>query len=117
MLAKIDMEPGKRMNLLWTICKPTGKYCKVIMYGGSTYNLIYEEMVRKLGLQRLEHSTPYGISWFHDDHWVQIREQFLVNFRIGPYKDEVLCDVIEMSSCHILLGHKFYFDSFEGWRS
>ena len=76
----------------------------------STDNLLFEEMVRKLGLQRLKHPTPYGISWFQDDHWVQVREQYLVNFSIGPFKDGVLCDVEDMSASHVLLGRPWQFD-------
>ena len=70
MLAKHDVDPMKRRNLFRTICKSGGKCCKVIMDRGNTNNLVSEEMVRKLGLQRLEHPTPYGINWFRDDHWV-----------------------------------------------
>ena len=33
-----------------------------------------------------------------------------VQFSIGKYKDEVLCDVILMEACHILLGRPWQFD-------
>lgn len=46
MLAKHYVEPKKRRNLFWTICKSGGKCCKVSMDGGSIDNLVFEEMVR-----------------------------------------------------------------------
>ena len=74
------------------------------MDGRTTDNLVSKEMVSKLGLQILEHPTPYGISLFQDHYWVQVREQCLVNFIIWTFKDEFLCDVVDMSACHVLLG-------------
>lgn len=44
------------------------------------------------------------MSCLKDDHVVEVREQCLVNFNIGPFKDEVLCDVVSMSACYVLLG-------------
>ena len=35
---------------------------------------------------------------------VEVKEQCSVNFNIGPYQDEILCDVVNMSACHVLLG-------------
>jgi hypothetical protein len=34
----------------------------------------------------------------------------LVEFQIGGYRDEILCDVIPMDVCHILLGRPWKFD-------
>jgi hypothetical protein len=34
----------------------------------------------------------------------------LVEFKIGGYRDEILCDVIPMDICHILLGIPWQFD-------
>jgi hypothetical protein len=33
-----------------------------------------------------------------------------VEFQIGTYKDEVLCDIIPMDVCHILLGRPWKYD-------
>jgi hypothetical protein len=37
-------------------------------------------------------------------------KQCLVEFKIGGYRDEILCDVIPMDVCHILLGRPWQFD-------
>ena len=47
-----ETEPGKRRSLFHTRCKCEGKCCDVIIDGGSTKNLVLEEMVSKLKLKR-----------------------------------------------------------------
>jgi hypothetical protein len=39
-----------------------------------------------------------------------VTKQCLVEFKIGAYRDEILCDVIPMDVCHILLGRPWQFD-------
>ena len=39
-----------------------------------------------------------------------VTKQFLVEFKIGGYRDEILCDVIPMDVCHVLLGIPWQFD-------
>jgi hypothetical protein len=43
-------------------------------------------------------------------HQVTITKQCLVEFKIGGYRDEILCDVIPMDFCHILLGRLWQYD-------
>ena len=37
-------------------------------------------------------------------------EQCRVPFFIGKYKDEVMCDVVDMDACHMLFGRPWQFD-------
>jgi hypothetical protein len=39
-----------------------------------------------------------------------VSQQCKVEFKIGGYKDDILCDVIPMDVCHILLGRPWQFD-------
>jgi hypothetical protein len=39
-----------------------------------------------------------------------VSQQCRVEFKIGGYRDEILCDVIPMDVCHILLGRPWQFD-------
>ena len=39
-----------------------------------------------------------------------VTKQCLAEFKIGGYKDEILCDVIHMYVCHIFLGRRWQFD-------
>ena len=67
-------------------------------------------MVEKLGFKRINHPTPYKVSWLQKGHQLLVHEQSEVEFQIGRYKDKVLCDVMPMDSCHVLLGHPWQFD-------
>jgi hypothetical protein len=39
-----------------------------------------------------------------------VSQQCQVEFKIGGYRDEILCDVIPMDVCHILSGRSWHFD-------
>jgi hypothetical protein len=39
-----------------------------------------------------------------------VTKQCLVEFKIGGYTDEIICDVIPMDVCHIFLGRPWQFD-------
>ena len=57
-----DEEPILRRSLFKTRCKMAGKCCKVIIDSGSSTNLVSEELVTKLQLQRLKPPKPYHVS-------------------------------------------------------
>ena len=54
-----ETEPRQRRSLFCTRCKCEDKCCDVIIDGGSTENLVSEEMVAKLKLKRKKHPQPY----------------------------------------------------------
>jgi hypothetical protein len=117
MMRKVLLTPEKeveslvqRNNLFRTACKNKDRVCKVIVDNGSTYNLISTEMVEKLELETIEHPSPYRVSWLQKGHQVNVTKQCLVEFKIGGYKDEILCDVIPMDVCHLLLGRPWKYD-------
>ena len=80
-----EIELGQWRSLFCTRCKCEDKCCDVIIDGGSTDNLVLEEMVSKLKLKREKHPQPYQIAWVKDDHKVLVSEQCLVKFKIGSY--------------------------------
>lgn len=67
-------------------------------------------MVDKLGLRRTKHPTPYKVSWLQKGHQLLVDEKALVEFKIGIYKDSVVCGIIPMDVCHMLLGRPWQFD-------
>jgi hypothetical protein len=82
----------------------------VIVDSGSVDNLLSTEMVEKMELETVSHPIPYKVSWLQKGHQVTITKQCLVEFNIGGYKDEILCDVIPMDVFHILLGRPWKYD-------
>jgi hypothetical protein len=86
------------------------RVCKVIIDSGSMDNLVSTEMVEKLELKTTAHPRPYKVSWLQKGHQVMVSQQCQVEFKIGGYKDEILCDVIPMDVCHILLGRPWKYD-------
>jgi hypothetical protein len=102
--------PVQRNKLFWTSCKTKDRVCKVIMDSGSTDNFVTTEMVEKLELKTIVHPSPYRVLWLQKGHWVNVTKQCLVEFKVGGYKDEILCDVIPMDVCHLLLGRPWQYD-------
>jgi hypothetical protein len=82
----------------------------VIIDSGSTENIVSIEMVEKMELKTTAHPNPYKVSWFHKEYQVMVSQQCQVEFKIGGYKDEILCDVIPMDVFHILLGRPCQYD-------
>ena len=72
--------------------------------GGSEVNCVSNQLVHDLKLSTKSHPNPYKLRWV--DHRAEgfVKKQCLVSFAIGSYKDEILCDVLNMDVCHILLG-------------
>jgi hypothetical protein len=112
-LLKLEKEienPIQRNSLFRTTCETKDRVCKVIMESGSTNNLVSTEMVEKLELEIVAHPSPYKVSWLQKGHQVTVTKKCLVEFKIGGYKDEILCDFIPMDVCHILLGRSWQYD-------
>jgi hypothetical protein len=82
----------------------------VILDSGSTNNLVSTKMVEKLELETFAHPSPYKVSWLQKGHQVTITKQCLVEFKIGGYRNDILCEVIPMDVCHLLLGKPWKYD-------
>jgi hypothetical protein len=112
-LFKMEKEverPTQRNSLFRTTCKTKYRICRVIVDSGSTDNLISTEMLEKLELETVVQPSPYRVSWLQKGHQVNATKYCLVEFTIGGYKDEILCDVIPMDVCHLLLGRPWKYD-------
>lgn len=78
---------------------------KVIVHGGSIENIVSKTLVQTLGLSTIKHRKPYKIGWIKNKVEVKLHELFSVPFSIRKhYKEEAICDVIDIDACHILLG-------------
>ncbi|KAL8155697.1 hypothetical protein AgCh_000919 [Apium graveolens] len=100
----------QRENLFHTRCKVGDRTCNMIIDSGSCTNVASIDMVNKLNLPTRVHEKQYKLNWLDDSKGLDVKKQALVSFSIGSYKDELWCDVIPMSVCHLLLGRPWQFD-------
>ena len=64
-----------------------------------------------LQLKTIPRATSYGLNGINDSNDANlVTHQCLVHVSIGPYHDEILCDVVNMDYTHILLGRPWIFD-------
>ena len=51
------------------------------------------------------HLEPYMVGWIKRVDRVKVIDRCEVPLSIGKfYKDQIVCDVIDMEACHVLLG-------------
>ena len=112
MYAPKRQEHPQRRNVFRTRCTVNQKVCDLIIDGGSCENMVSSLLVKKLGLATEPHPQPYHLGWIHDDiNATKVKDTCLVKFSIGgKYIDEVLCDVVDMTACHLLLGRPWQSD-------
>ncbi|XP_074305735.1 uncharacterized protein LOC141640955 [Silene latifolia] len=104
----IEME--QREQIFHARCKVHGKTCNLIIDSGSCTNAVATELVDSFKLETRNHHKPYMLHWLNENNGIKVKKQALLSFFMGPYEDEVWCDVLPMSACHILLGRPWQFD-------
>ena len=87
-----------------------GKCCSLIVDGGSSENIVSREFIEKLKLNCEPHPQAYRVSRLRKGQHVTIYKQFLINFKIGNYHDNVLCDLVPMDAFRLLLGRPWKYD-------
>ncbi|XP_074265617.1 uncharacterized protein LOC141588060 [Silene latifolia] len=114
-LRNLHMETGsaeneQREQIFHTRCKVNRKICNLIIDSGSCANVVARDLVDELKLQTKDRVKPYKLHWLNGENGIQVKKQALVSLSLGPYADEVWCDIIPMNACHILLGRPWQFD-------
>ena len=75
--------------------------CNVIVDRGSE-NVVSKALVKALNLKTKKHLNT-KIIWIKKSPKVQVLEVCKVSLSIGKhYKDEIVCDMVDMDACHIL---------------
>ncbi|XP_074265615.1 uncharacterized protein LOC141588057 [Silene latifolia] len=103
-------ENEQREQIFHTRCKVNRKICNLIIDSGSCANVVARDLVDELKLQTKDRVKPYKLHWLNGENGIQVKKQALVSLSLGPYADEVWCDIIPMNACHILLGRPWQFD-------
>ncbi|XP_074315385.1 uncharacterized protein LOC141651579 [Silene latifolia] len=105
-----QIEHEQREQLFHSRCKVNSRICTLIIDSGSCTNVIAKDVIAKLKLPTKNHPKPYKLHWLDGNNGVMVKKQALISLQLGPYKDEILCDVIPMNACHILLGRPWQYD-------
>ena len=102
----------QRHCLFKTRCTINGRVCDVIIDSGSSENFVAKKLVTVLNLKAEAHPNPYKIGWVRKGGEATVSEICTVPLSIGnAYKDQIVCDVIEMDVCHLLLGRPWQYDT------
>ncbi|XP_074304739.1 uncharacterized protein LOC141639529 [Silene latifolia] len=104
------VEEEQRERLFHSRCKVNNQLCNLIVDSGSCTNVVSRELVDNLKLPTKNHPKLYKLHWLDGNNGILVKKQALVSLKLGPYEDEILCDVIPMNACHILLGRPWQFD-------
>ena len=103
-------QTDQRESVFQTKCRVQGRVCDLIIDGGSETNCVSHQLVQDLKLNTRDHPNPYKLRWLDSKAEGFVKKQCLINFSIGSYHDEILCDVLDMNACHILLGRPWQHD-------
>ncbi|KAJ9557269.1 hypothetical protein OSB04_011883 [Centaurea solstitialis] len=105
-----EEDDQQRHNIFHTRCLIQDKVCMLIIDSGSCTNCASSYLIEKLDLPTVKHPKPYCLQWLNDHGEIKVNKQVLLNFSIGKYEDEVLCDVVPMTAGHVILGRPWEFD-------
>ena len=97
-------DPSQRKKLFITKIKYQGKVYNFLINSSSTKNMVSKEMVQNYNLNKISHPYSYHVSWLTKDQQTLVTKKALVELSLGDFKDKVMCDIMEMDTCHLLLG-------------
>ncbi|KAJ9552803.1 hypothetical protein OSB04_016848 [Centaurea solstitialis] len=105
-------EDGQRKNLFRSYCSINKKICNLIVDNGSCENLVAQKLVDHLGLSTQPYKSPYALGWVKKGPQARVTQVCKVPLSIGKYyKEDMLCDVLDMDTCHIFLGRPWQYDN------
>ena len=97
-------ELDQSVNLFHARFKMIDRVCSLVIDGRSSTNMVSCSMVDRMKLPTQTHPKPYKLQWLIENDEVEVTKQVVMNFSIGKYRDEVICDVLPLQSYHMLFG-------------
>ena len=78
---------------------------------GSQANLISDDLVKKLNLEKILHPKPYPLGWICKDTNLEVTRKCILRFAITTnFIDEVELDVVPLDISGIVLGSPYLYD-------
>ncbi|RVW42524.1 Transposon Ty3-I Gag-Pol polyprotein [Vitis vinifera] len=103
-------EDWRRISIFQTCISCHGRLCTMIIDGGSSLNIVSQELVEKLNLKTERHPNPFRVAWVNDTS-IPVSFRCLVTFLFGKdFEESVWCEVLPIKVSHILLGRPWLFD-------
>lgn len=69
------------------------------------------KLVEFMQLPTKHHPSPYKLGWVKRGSQTRATTSCMIFISIGGhYRDELMCDIIDMDACHMLLGRPWQFD-------
>jgi hypothetical protein len=105
-------DQSQRHKIFRTCYTVNQRVCDAIIDGGSGENVVYKEIVSKLGLKTEKHPAPYKIKWIKWGIETLVIERCRFTFSISKhYSYSILCDIVDMDACHLILGRPWQLDA------
>jgi hypothetical protein len=77
---------------------------------GSQVNLIFEALVKKMGLEMKPHPKPYPLGWVCEKSKLNVTKKCRKFDIASKLIDEVYLDVVQLDICVIVLGSPYLYD-------
>ncbi|KAM1449600.1 hypothetical protein EV1_008218 [Malus domestica] len=98
-------DDNQRHQIFRSKCTIRDKVCQLVIDGGSCENFVARKVVEHFHLQTEKNSHPYSAGWIKKGPTEKVIETCKVPISIRKfYKEEVVCDVVDMDVTHVLLG-------------
>lgn len=103
-------EDIKQNNIFKTRCMVSQRISNIIIDNRSRESIISKIKIDKSQLPNQPHLSTYRIWWVKDVDEMKVIEQYRIPFFITKYKDQVMCDVVDIDASHLLSSHPWQFD-------
>ncbi|GJT43376.1 transposon ty3-I gag-pol polyprotein [Tanacetum coccineum] len=102
---------SQRNKIFQTKCLVKEKICYMIIDGRSCKNLMSKALVKAFQLPTEPYPSPYQIGRIKKGLALKVTEICKVPLALGKHYNElVTCDVVDMETCHVLLGRPWQHD-------